>query len=204
MSMRLAVMMTLVCGAMGVAWAQESGQDLGQLSANPHQPNSTSSAGDPAGHRSGSTSVNNPGSRYGSPHSNQSATNPYATEAPRLYDSNGNYRGRLSANRYDPDSISNPFGRYGSKFSPDSINNHYGAGNPYDVENPGNPLGRGLRIVADDTAVGTTRDGPPRSDGQSDQQPRQSSPQSQGPEPAQESAEPAPTDGESTDSEATK
>src|SRR5258706_8666180 len=197
MSTRLAVPVALVCAALGAAYAQEPRGDLGLLSANPHRPNSTGGSNGPPDNPYNRISVNNPGSKYGSPHSNQSATNPFATEAPRLYDSNGNYRGRLSANRYDPDSISNPFGRYGSKFSPDSINNHYGAGNPYDVENPGNPLGRGLRIVADDTAVGTTRDGPPRSDGQSDQQPRQSSPQSQGPEPAQESAEPAPTDGES-------
>jgi hypothetical protein len=73
----------------------------------------------------------NPYSEYGSPYSNRSHTNPYATDAPRLYDQDGNYRGRLSANPYDPDSTSNPYGRYGSRFSPDSINNPYGAGNPY-------------------------------------------------------------------------
>jgi hypothetical protein len=73
----------------------------------------------------------NPYSRYGSPYSNQSHTNPYATDAPRLYDHNGNYRGRLSSNPYDPDSTSNPYGRYGNPYSPDSINNPYGAGNPY-------------------------------------------------------------------------
>ncbi len=73
----------------------------------------------------------NPYSEYGSPYSNRSHTNPYATDAPRLYDQDGNYRGRLSANPYDPESTSNPYGRYGSRFSPDSINNPYGAGNPY-------------------------------------------------------------------------
>jgi hypothetical protein len=73
----------------------------------------------------------NPYSEYGSPYSNKSWTNPYATDAPRLYDAQGNYLGRLSSNRYDPDSVSNPYGRYGSKYSPDSINNPYGAGNPY-------------------------------------------------------------------------
>jgi hypothetical protein len=76
----------------------------------------------------------NPYSRYGSPYSNQSHTNPYATDAPRLYDSQGNYRGRLSSNPYDPDSTSNPYGRYGSRYSPDSINNPYGAGNPYNPQ----------------------------------------------------------------------
>ena len=78
----------------------------------------------------------NPYSQYGSPYSNKSWTNPYATDAPKLYDSQGNYRGRLSANPYDPDSTSNPYGRYGSPYSPDSINNPYGAGNPYS----GNPI----------------------------------------------------------------
>jgi len=73
----------------------------------------------------------NPYSQNGSRYSNKSWTNPYATDAPKLYDSEGNYRGRLSTNRYDPDSVSNPNGRYGSKYSPDSINNPYGAGNPY-------------------------------------------------------------------------
>ena len=75
-------------------------------------------------------------SQYGSPYSNKSWTNPYATEAPRLFDGNGSYRGRLSTNPYEPDSTSNPYGRYGSPYSPDSINNPYGAGNPYS----GSPL----------------------------------------------------------------
>lgn len=75
--------------------------------------------------------LNNPNSQYGSQHSNKSHTNPHATDAPKLYEQNGNYRGRLSLNPYDPESTSNPYGRYGSKHSPDSINNPYGAGNPY-------------------------------------------------------------------------
>jgi hypothetical protein len=78
--------------------------------------------------------LNNPNSQYGSPYSNKSHTNPYATDAPKLYDSKGNYRGKLSNNPYDPDSISNPYGKYGNKYSPDSINNPYGAGNPYSSE----------------------------------------------------------------------
>ena len=52
------------------------------------------------------------------------------TNAPRLYDQQGNYHGKLSANPYDPDSTSNPYGCYGSPFSPDSINNPFGVGNP--------------------------------------------------------------------------
>ncbi|HYE18031.1 MAG TPA: hypothetical protein VEA69_06285 [Tepidisphaeraceae bacterium] len=73
----------------------------------------------------------NPYSRHGSPYSNESWTNPYATNAPKLVDSDGKYLGRLSANQYDPDSVSNPYGRFGNKYSPDSVNNPYGAGNPY-------------------------------------------------------------------------
>lgn len=72
----------------------------------------------------------NPNSRYGNPYSNQSWRNPYATQAPKLYEG-GTYRGRWNTNRYDPDSISNPYGRYGSPHSTDSIRNPYGAGNPY-------------------------------------------------------------------------
>lgn len=76
----------------------------------------------------------NPYSQYGSPYSNKSWTNPYATDAPRLYDSNGNYRGKLSTNPYDPDSTSNPYGRYGSPYSPESLNNPYGTGSPYSTD----------------------------------------------------------------------
>ena len=90
-------------------------EDLGELSANPYAPNSTA----------------NPFIPYGSPFSNQSTTNPFATDAPRLYDQQGHYRGKLSTNPYDPDSTSNPYGRYGSPFSPVAINTPFGAGNPY-------------------------------------------------------------------------
>jgi hypothetical protein len=76
----------------------------------------------------------NPYSQYGSPYSNKSWRNPYATDAPKLYDSQGNYRGKLSTNPYDPDSTSNPYGKYGSPYSPDSIKNPYGAGNPYSTK----------------------------------------------------------------------
>ncbi|MEI6377182.1 MAG: hypothetical protein WCO97_08300 [bacterium] len=75
--------------------------------------------------------IMNPYSQYGSPHSDKSWRNPYATDAPKLYNSGGQYLGRFSSNQYDPDSTSNPYGRYGSPYSPDSINNPYGAGNPY-------------------------------------------------------------------------
>ena len=67
----------------------------------------------------------NPYSEYGSLYSNKSWTNPNATDAPKIYDQNGEYRGRLSSNPNDPDSVSNPHGRYGNKYSTESINNKY-------------------------------------------------------------------------------
>lgn len=72
-------------------------KDLGELSANPYQQNSTANpygAGSPFA----PNAINNPFSPFGSPFSNQSARNPIATDAPRLYDQQGNYRGNLSAN----------------------------------------------------------------------------------------------------------
>jgi hypothetical protein len=117
----------------------------GNLSANPYAPDSTSNpygAGSPFN----PNSVNNPYGRYGSPFSPRSANNPYTTDAPRLYDSQGNYHGKLSANPYDPDSTSNPFGRYGSPYSPDSIKNPFGAGSPYRNDSPTNPYGTGMHI----------------------------------------------------------
>lgn len=73
----------------------------------------------------------NPYSQNGSKYSNKSWNNQYATDAPKIYDRKGNYRGKLSTNKYDADSVSNPYGKYGSKYSADSIKNPYGAGSPY-------------------------------------------------------------------------
>ena len=75
--------------------------------------------------------------------------NPYGTSAdsPKLYDSQGSFRGNMNANPYDPNSIANPYGQYGSKYSPDSVNNPYGAGNPYSPDSPSNPYGTGLTII---------------------------------------------------------
>ena len=72
-------------------------EDLGDLSANPFDSDSTANpvgAGSPFK----PDGINNPFSPYGSPFSNQFATNPFATDAPRLYDQQGNYRGKLSTN----------------------------------------------------------------------------------------------------------
>ena len=118
---------------------------LGELNANPFDFDSTANpfgAGSPFK----PDGINNPFCPYGSPISNQSATNPFATDAPRLYDQQKNYRGKLSTNPYESDSTSNPFGRYGSPFFPDTINNPFGAGSPYSSNSPTNPYGRGLRI----------------------------------------------------------
>jgi hypothetical protein len=104
-----------------------SDEYLGNYSANPNNQNSTSNpygAGSPYN----GNSVNNTNGTYGSPYSSKSANNPSATEAPRFYDGQGNYRGRLSTNPYDAESTSNPYGRYGSPYSSESINNLYGAG----------------------------------------------------------------------------
>jgi hypothetical protein len=118
---------------------------LGNLSNNPYSPESTANPTS----RYDADSVTNPHGTYGNPYSSKSATNPYATDAPKLYGSQGNYRGKLSNNPYDPDSVSNPYGRYGSPYSPDSINNPYGAGNPYSSDSPANPYGDGLMIIGE-------------------------------------------------------
>jgi len=102
-------------------------------SGNPYDPDSVANplgAGNPYK----PDGLMNPYSEYGSPYSNKSWTNPYATDAPKLYDSSGEYLGKLSSNPYDSDSVSNPYGQYGNPFSPDSINNPFGAGNPYNTD----------------------------------------------------------------------
>lgn len=88
----------------------------------------------------------------------QYSVNPYSsgirTQPPpantRLYNDQGEYRGKLNSNRYDPESTSNEYGRYGSRYSSDSINNPYGAGSRYRHDSPNNPYGRGLRMYTDE------------------------------------------------------
>jgi hypothetical protein len=74
--------------------------------------------------------------------------NPYgnSSNSPQLYDSQGQFRGNVNSNRYDPNSVANPYGRYGSQYSPDSINNPYGAGSKYAPDSPANPYGSGMRV----------------------------------------------------------
>ena len=105
---------------------------LGAYRVNPYNTHSLANRYG-AGSRYRSNGLMNSYSRYGSRYSNYSWRNPYATQAPRLYNHRGQYRGRWSANRYDPDSTSNPYGRYGSRYSSESINNRYGAGSPYNT-----------------------------------------------------------------------
>jgi hypothetical protein len=119
---------------------------LGNWSANPLAPNSTSAPGN----EYSADGVTNPNGTYGSPYSGRSSTNPYTTQAPKLYDSEGKYRGKLSTNPYDPDSVSNPHGRYGSPYSPDSVNNPLGAGSRLKRDSPNNRLGTGLQIYGEE------------------------------------------------------
>jgi hypothetical protein len=82
-----------------------------------------------AGSRYGNGPMN-PYSPSGGYYSDRSWRNPYANNAPTLYQG-GQYRGRWSTNRYNPDSTSNPYGYYGSPYSPYSTQNPYGAGSYY-------------------------------------------------------------------------
>jgi len=114
-------------------FAPDSRKPAADLRANRFDPDSLSNpfgAGSPFK----TDGLNNPYSQYGSRYSNDSWRNPYATNAPKLYSDDGTYRGRLSANRYDPDSTSNPYGQYGSRYSPDSINNPYGTHGRYSTQ----------------------------------------------------------------------
>ncbi len=104
-------------------------------------------------------SVANPYGQYGNPYGANSINNPFNRgninpitgfsgdgKTYKLYDSEGNFRGNLNNNPYDPDSIANPHGRYGSQYSAESINNPYGAGNRHRNDSPFNEFGNGMEI----------------------------------------------------------
>ncbi len=148
--MKRAVMTIAAAAALLALVSIGRAQYLGQLSANPYAPNSTSNQFGPHGSPYAPDSVNNRFGQFGSPYSPNSANNPYAVDAPKLYDHDGNYHGKLSANQFDPDSTSNRFGRYGSPYSPDSINNPFGAGSPYRADSPNNRFGSGWSIYGGD------------------------------------------------------
>jgi len=63
----------------------QSGQYLGNLSANRFDPNSVSNPYGQYGSRYSPTSINNPYSVYGSAYSPQGVRNPYAVSAPVIY-----------------------------------------------------------------------------------------------------------------------
>jgi hypothetical protein len=121
--MRRVAFAVVLGGAMAVA-STASAQYLGNWTTNPY-------AGAPA-----------------APQPPGTFNNPYGTDgnSPRAYDSQGNFRGNINSNPYDPNSVANPYGRYGSQYSPDSVNNPYGAGSPYRSDSPNNPYGTGMRV----------------------------------------------------------
>ncbi|MFZ0695191.1 MAG: hypothetical protein WAN51_13785 [Alphaproteobacteria bacterium] len=120
-------------------------QYFGSPSISPYSPNVLSNPNG-AGSPDNPSSLTNPHGPYGSPYSIQSATNPYATNAPTLHNSRGNDQDRLSANPNEPDSASNPQGQFGRPYSPKSFNNPYGAGNPYSYDGPANSFGQGTSV----------------------------------------------------------
>lgn len=151
MRRRFLFLALIVACAPTAAGAQAQGY-LGNWSANPHAPGSTANpfgAGSPFA----PNGIANRHGPIGNSLSDRSVTSPYATNAPRLYDEAGNYRGKLSANKYDPESIANPYGRYGSPYSPDSVNNPFGPGSRFSPDSPFNRHGKGLSIFTDRPAA---------------------------------------------------
>jgi hypothetical protein len=118
----LLIFTTLAMLGMTAASHAQSGY-LGNLTANPYLP--------PA-----------------APQPQGTFNNPYGTSgnSPRLYDSQGQFRGNLNANQFDPNSVANPYGQYGSQYSPNSINNPYGAGSQFRQDSPTNPYGNGMKV----------------------------------------------------------
>jgi len=73
----LALAAGITLSAQSPIVVSRDGKYLGDLSSNPYSPNS----------------IANPYGRYGSPYSNQSANNPYATEAPIVIAPRPSYTG---------------------------------------------------------------------------------------------------------------
>jgi hypothetical protein len=106
----------------------------GKLNSDRDDPDSVSNPYGQYGSQYSSKSINNPYGPYGGQYSSKSINNPYASNPPKLYNQNGEYRGKLSSNSYDPESVSNPYGQYGNQYSSKSINNPYGPGSTYSSE----------------------------------------------------------------------
>ena len=64
---------------------RQTGQYLGNLSANPYDANSVSNPYGRYGSPYSADSIKNPYGKYGSRYSNDSPNNPYATNAPGIY-----------------------------------------------------------------------------------------------------------------------
>ncbi len=115
--------------AFSFATTTQGSEYLGQLSVNPYASDSTS------GVASNNFRIN------------QAMGSKYTSGGPKLYNSDGEFRGNLNGNRFDPDSVSNPYGRYGRRYSSESINNSYGAGSEFKSDSPNNPYGSGWAII---------------------------------------------------------
>jgi hypothetical protein len=63
---------------------RQTGKYLGNLSNNPHDPNSTSNPYGRYGSEYSADSINNPYGQYGSRYSSDSPNNPYATNPPAI------------------------------------------------------------------------------------------------------------------------
>lgn len=136
----MTTLLMLVCLVIGTTASADDFEYLGKYSSNSYDPESISNPYSTYGSEYSGKSVNNPYSEYGSQYSQKSAANPYATDAPKIYSSDGTYLGKISSNKYDPESTSNPYGKYGSEYSPTSINNKYGKyGSDYSNESVNNP-----------------------------------------------------------------
>ena len=72
---------------------QQTGKYLGNLSANPYDPNSLNNPYGRYGSSYSAESINNPYGQYGSRYSNDSPNNPYATNAPGIYGGDEGGRG---------------------------------------------------------------------------------------------------------------
>ncbi len=147
----LSALLILLTGCRGQAWDEDwsggfigswrsgcGAAYLGKLSSNPYDSESISNPYGRYGSPYGNT-LSNPYSSFGSPYSSRSWRNPYATDAPQIYASDGSYLGKLSSNRFDPESISNPYGRYGSPYGNNLMNPYSSYGSPFSSQSWRNP-----------------------------------------------------------------
>ncbi len=133
---------------MGISYADDDGEYLGEYSSNSLDPDSVSNPIGQYGSEISLSSINNPIGQYGSSISSHSVNNPLATDTPKLYSQDGAYLGKVSSNTLDPESISNPIGRYGSSISPDRVNNPIGRyGSSISPKSANNPLATDAPVI---------------------------------------------------------